>query len=221
MPSRNRTNPLALAILICLYERPMHPYEIAMTLRQRNKHESVRLNYGSLYAIVGSLERRGLIAPRETEREGRLPERTIYELTESGGIEMNDWLSELLSVPVKEYPEFEAALSFLPALAPDVAVMLLEERAQRLELVIAQTRAGVAVAEKMGLPRLFRVEAEFHLVLLEAELNYVDTLRREISDGSLDGSAWWREVFRNPDLLDAHTPEDLRALEDSLRQKEN
>jgi DNA-binding PadR family transcriptional regulator len=221
MSPRSRSNPLALAILICLYERPMHPYEIAMTLRQRNKHESVRLNYGSLYAIVGSLERRGLIAPRETEREGRLPERTIYELTESGAVEMNDWLSELVSVPVKEYPEFEAALSFLPALAPDVAVALLEERAQRLELVLAQTQAGVEMAEKMGLPRLFRVEAEFHMVLLDAELSFVDRLRREIADGSLDGSAWWREVFRNPDLLDAHTPEELRALEERLRHKES
>src|SRR5580693_3907797 len=106
---RNRSNPLALAVLICLYERPMHPYEIATTLRQRNKQESVRLNYGSLYSVVGSLERRGLISPKETERDGRLPERTIYELTEPGRIEIHDWMTDLVSVPVKEYPEFEAA----------------------------------------------------------------------------------------------------------------
>ena len=62
MAGRNRNNPLALAVLLCLTERPMHPYEVATTLRQRQKHESVRLNYGSLYAVVGSLERRGLIA---------------------------------------------------------------------------------------------------------------------------------------------------------------
>ena len=55
MASRNRNNPLALAVLICLSERPMHPYEVATTLRQRQKHESVRLNYGSLYAVVASL----------------------------------------------------------------------------------------------------------------------------------------------------------------------
>ena len=56
MTTRNRSNPLALAVLICLYERPMHPYEVATTLRQRGKHESVRLNYGSLYSVVASLE---------------------------------------------------------------------------------------------------------------------------------------------------------------------
>ena len=95
MAPRNRSNPLALAVLLCLYERPMHPYEVATTLRQRNKHESVRLNYGSLYAVVESLERRGLITPRETARAGRLPERTVYELTDAGRIEMHDWLTDL------------------------------------------------------------------------------------------------------------------------------
>ena len=119
MAARNRNNPLALAVLICLSERPMHPYEVATTLRQRQKHESVRLNYGSLYAVVASLEKRGLIAPQETERAGRLPERTVYRLTDAGLIEAHDWLTDLISTPVKEYPSFEAALSFLPALPPE------------------------------------------------------------------------------------------------------
>ena len=87
MARPNRSNSLALAVLICLYERPMHPYEVSTTLRQRQKHESVRLNYGSLYAVVASLEKRGMIAAKGTERSGRLPERTVYELTDAGRAE--------------------------------------------------------------------------------------------------------------------------------------
>ena len=68
MPRAARSNPLALAVLVSLAERPMHPYEVAQTLRQRAKQESVRLNYGSLYAVVEGLERRGLI--RATGRSG-------------------------------------------------------------------------------------------------------------------------------------------------------
>ena len=125
MAARNRNNPLALAVLICLSERPMHPYEVATTLRQRQKHESVRLNYGSLYAVVASLEKRGLIVPQETRRAGRLPERTVYDLTDTGRIEAHDWLTDLISTPVKDFTSFEAALSFLPALPPDDVVDLL------------------------------------------------------------------------------------------------
>ena len=194
MGPRNRTNPLALAVLLSLYERPMHPYEVATTLRQRNKHESVRLNYGSLYAVVSSLERRGLIAPLETEREGRLPERNVYELTDAGRVEAHDWLTDLVATPVKEYPAFEAALSFLPALPPDDVVGLLRERALRVETEIAQANASHDVAEKIGLPQIFSVEGMYRIALLEAELDFVRRLAADIESGVLGGVDWWRSV---------------------------
>jgi DNA-binding PadR family transcriptional regulator len=194
MPRRNRNNPLALAVLICLYERPMHPYEVASTLRQRHKDESVRLNYGSLYAVVSSLERRGLIVAQDTEREGRLPERTIYGLTDAGRLEAHDWLAELLAIPVKEYPALGAALSFLPALPPAEAVALLEQRAERLELALAQARATVELVEQHGLPRLLWVEVEFELELRGRELEFVRMLVDEISSGALEGLDWWRAI---------------------------
>ena len=199
MPGRNRANPLALAVLICLLERPMHPYEVATTLRQRNKHESIRLNYGSLYSVVESLERRRLITSQETARAGRLPERTVYRLTDAGQIELYDWLTEMVSTPVHEYPSFEAALSFLPALPPDDAVTLLEERAARLEIELAQAQATRELVGKQGVPRLFWVEAEFRNLQREAELSYVRKLAREISSGALDGVQWWREVHERGD----------------------
>jgi DNA-binding PadR family transcriptional regulator len=209
MAPRHRSNPLALAVLICLYERPMHPYEVATTLRERNKHESVRLNYGSLYAVVESLERRGLVVPRESVRAGRLPERTVYELTDAGRIEMHDWLTDLLSTPVKEYPSFQAALSFLPALPPADVVALLRERAQRLAMEMAQEQATREVVEKQGLPRLFWVEDEYRGLLRQTELAYVQRLVREIEDGTLEGAAWWaavHEAGEEPPALPALRP---------------
>jgi DNA-binding PadR family transcriptional regulator len=199
MAARNRSNPLALAVLICLYERPMHPYEVASTLRQRHKEESVRLNFGSLYAVVASLEKRGLIAPQETRREGRLPERTVYRLTDAGRIETHDWLTDLISTPVKDYPAFEAALSFLPALPPDDVAGLLRERVQYLVIELARSGASRQLIEKARLPRLFWVEEEFRVALREAELTYVRRLIADIESGSLEGIEIWRTIHANPD----------------------
>lgn len=199
MPAGKRSNPLALAVLVCLAERPMHPYEVAQTLRTRHKDDSVRLNYGSLYAVVDALVRRGLIAPAETERAGRLPERTIYRLADAGRREMHDWLAELLAVPTKEYPALEAALSFLPAMAPDEAVSLLAERIERLRIDLARAGALRELVEKSRLPRLFWVEAEFANALREAELAFVERLHGEINAGTLEGIAWWRQVHEDPD----------------------
>lgn len=204
MARPNRNNPLALAVMICLYERPMHPYEVSTTLRQRQKHESIRLNYGSLYAVVDSLEKRGLITAKGTERSGRLPERTIYELTDAGHLEMHDWLTELMSTPVNDYPGFGAALTFLPALAPDDVVALLKERAQRLEFQLAEMASSRELVEKRGLPRLFWIEAEFHKVLREAELRFVLDTVDEIETGTLDGLTWWREIHEHPDATALH-----------------
>ena len=197
MPARNRSNSLALAVLVCLSERPMHPYEVATTLRERQKHESIRLNYGSLYAVVESLARRNLITAEGTERSGRLPERTVYALTDAGRVEMHDWLTDLISTPVKDYPEFEAALSLLPALAPADVVSLLKERAQRLEFQLAGMTATRELCEKQGIPRLFWIEAEFHQALRVVELDYVRKLAREIEAGSLDGLKWWQDTHEH------------------------
>ncbi len=198
MPAGKRSNPLALAVLVCLSERPMHPYEVAQTLRTRHKDDSVRLNYGSLYAVVDALVRRGLIEAAETERAGRLPERTIYRATDAGLVEMHDWLAELLAVPAKEYPALEAALSFLPALAPDEALGLLEERADRLEAELAGAGALRELVEKARLPRLLWVEAELAVTLRQAELDFVRRLIADISSEALDGLAWWRQVHDQP-----------------------
>jgi DNA-binding PadR family transcriptional regulator len=199
MGPRNRSNPLALAVLISLYERPMHPYEVASTLRQRVKHESVRLNYGSLYAVVEALEKRGLIEPQGTTREGRLPERTVYRLTDAGRIEMHDWLTDLIATPVKEYPAFEAALSFLPALPPADVVALLRERAQAIEHELARWDASRELVEKQGLPRLFWVEDEYRSQLRRTELEFVRHLAADVESGSLEGTAWWAAVHEGGD----------------------
>jgi DNA-binding PadR family transcriptional regulator len=195
MTTNNRTNPLALAVLSCLYERPMHPYEVAQTLRHRAKHESIRLNYGSLYNVVEGLEKRGFIRVTETVREGRRPERTVYEITETGSREFVDWLSALITTPVKEYLQFEAALSLLPALPPGEAAALLHERIKELEHRLNFSKLTMDNMRKAGLPRLFGVENEYTEALMQAELDYVRTLIKEIEDGTLDGIEMWRHWF--------------------------
>ena len=195
MPSNNRSNPLALAVLSCLYERPMHPYEVAQTLRHRAKHESIKLNYGSLYNVVEGLEKRGFIRVTETLREGRRPERTVYEITETGSRELIDWLSALITTPVKEYLQFEAALSLLPALPPGEAAALLRERINELEHRLNFSKLTMDNMRKAGLPRLFGVENEYVEALMQAEVDYVRNLIKEIEGGTLEGLEMWQHWF--------------------------
>jgi DNA-binding PadR family transcriptional regulator len=198
MARRKISNPLALAVLACLYERPMHPYEMATTMRTRNKDESVKLNYGSLYSVVDALHRGGLIESQETTREGRRPERTVYRITDSGVHELLDWLGELLSTPVKEYTQFEAGLSFLPVVTPADAVALLGARVNRLDMELTGRNS---VRARLGehIPRLFSVEYEYKSMLLEAELAWLRTLVSDIESGALGGSEFWTSIHAADD----------------------
>jgi DNA-binding PadR family transcriptional regulator len=212
MPARSRSNPLALAVLTCLFEKPMHPYEMAQTMRSRAKHESVKLNYGSLYGVVEGLEKRGLIRARETTRAGRRPQRTIYEITPAGEIELNEWMTELVSVPVKEYPRFEAALSFLPSLPPDEVPELLRQRCAALEIAVEQIEAAIDGSLKRGLARLFIVEDGYRVALMRRELEFARDLADEIDAGTLSGLELWRSWYED---AAAPPPDDPRPPTDN------
>jgi DNA-binding PadR family transcriptional regulator len=192
---RSISNPLALAVLASLHERPMHPYEMASIMRERGKEQSIKLNYGSLYTVVDSLAKNGLIEAVAARREGRRPERTVYQLTEAGRARLDAWMSELLAEPVKEYPQFEAALSLLPVLHPDTVVELLHTRIRLLQKEIAQARIMLETARNARLPRLLLIEGEYHVAMREAELSWVQRLVGELEAGTLEGQDGWRHVY--------------------------
>ena len=194
MARRRVSNPLALAVLSCLIERPMHPYEISTTLRERGKEHSIKLNYGSLYSVVESLRKHGLITARETTRAGRRPERTVYAITDPGRAEFEDWLSELLSTPVREYMSLEAGLSLIGGLPPDVVADLLDSRVEKLRTEVGTVEAMLAGAREQGVPDLFLIESVFRVRMLRAEEEFVTQLSRDIRDGALAGTKAWGRV---------------------------
>ncbi|HEX6493695.1 MAG TPA: PadR family transcriptional regulator, partial [Candidatus Dormibacteraeota bacterium] len=184
-PRRDITNPLALAVLALLFERPMHPYEIASLMRNRAIHEAIKLNYGSLYTVVDSLLRAGLIETQSTVRDGRRPERTVYRLTDAGRAKFDGWLRHLLRTPVKEYTQFAAGLAFAAAVGTAELGELLEERARRIEAELAECQTIVDSLTERGLPRLFMLESEHAQMLRTAELAWVRGLIGALADGSL------------------------------------
>ena len=216
MPPAAYRNLWALTVLCLLHERPMHPYEMQRLIRQRHNDAFLDLKRGSLYHAIERLERAGLIEVVETSREGRRPERTVYRLTESGRVKLDAWMSQLIAEPVKEYPQFEAALSLLPVLHPDKVVTLLHTRIRILEKEIAEVRVLLDAASKAGLPRLLLIEGEYHLVQRETELAWVQNLAGELEAGTLEGLDGWRHVYETGEApawdVDVSALEKLREI---------
>src|SRR5260370_9571815 len=100
----------------------------------------------------------------EARREGRRPERTVYQLTDAGRVKLDAWMSELLSTPVKEYPQFEAALSLMPVLHPDTVLDLLRLRTRALEKEIGGGGLLPDAPRKGGGPPPRPTHSDFHPV---------------------------------------------------------
>ncbi len=210
MAKRKVANPLAFAVLGSLSERPMHPYEISTTLRSRGKDSSIKLNYGSLYSVVGALEKHGFIEAQETIRDGNRPERTVYRLTAAGEAEFKDWLTELIGSPAREFHPLEAGLAYLPGLHPDRVAELLEQRLVAVDAEIEQITAAHEQMASTDFPRIFWVESEFRLALLQAESAYVHQLAEEIRTDAVSGLPFLRQAWKNSIELGIAPAEQLK-----------
>jgi DNA-binding PadR family transcriptional regulator len=187
----------------------MYPYEMTTNLRERGKEDSIRLNFGSLYAVIKSLEKHALIQATHTERVGNRPERIVYAITAEGKVEAVDWLRELIGEPVKEYPAFEAGLSLLPMLTPEDAITLLSGRLVQLDADLSERQLERQSPQVRHLPELFLIESDYRVAMLGAERAFVAALADRIRSGHLGGIDLW---VRLHELLAAgHSHDQLNA----------
>ena len=194
MAKRRRVgNLMGLAVLSSVVFRPLHPYEMANTLRGWGKDRDFEIKWGSLYTVVRNLAKHGLIAEVESSREGRRPERTVYRLTDEGRAELVDWTKELLAEAEPEYSRFRAGLSVMAVLGPDEVVTLLHQRLAAVERQISETEATRQV-HAPRVPRLFLIELEYDVAMLAAERAWVRSLAEEIDGGTLPGLDEWRHA---------------------------
>jgi DNA-binding PadR family transcriptional regulator len=183
-PYRNLT-PLSLVILELLTERAMHPYEMQQLIRERHTDQVVKVRAGSLYHTVERLRRASLIKAVETGREGRRPERTVYEITEDGRDQFHANLRELVRTPETEYPLFGVAVEMLGKLSRSDAKDLLRRRAVALEARLAGGEQVLAALAKSGLSRICTIDTEYLMAMCRAELAWVRQLMDEIGTDDL------------------------------------
>jgi DNA-binding PadR family transcriptional regulator len=192
----NRHRPyslLALAILELLAEAPMHPYEMKQRMVEREHARAIPFKQASIYDTVERLTEAGFVEPLLTNREGRRPERTIYQLTPAGAAELDTWVRHLLEEPTPEYPRFGAALMFLGALRhKEEAIKVLERRAKAYEVEIANVDTKLRQVPP-DLPRLFTIEEEYGQAMRRAELEWIRRTIAELNDGSLE----WPEMLEH------------------------
>jgi DNA-binding PadR family transcriptional regulator len=192
MSSDVRSSPLAVTVLGMLHTQPLHPYGIQRLIRQWGKDQVVNVGQrASLYRTIDRLQAAGLVTVRETERGQRYPERTIYEITDTGRAVAREWLAGMLAVPKPEFPEFPAALSHIMMMTPREALPLLERRETALTAIHEGLEAGMAAAR--DLPRVLMLESEYLLATAATQLHWIRSVIEDLREGKL---SWSDEELR-------------------------
>jgi DNA-binding PadR family transcriptional regulator len=183
---------MGLAVLGLLAGGPLHPYRMQRLLKEWGKDQVVNVGQrANLYKTIKRLHDAGLIAVHQTERDQGYPERTVYELTEDGRGTMHAWLSEMISTPRNEYPQFPAALSFLMLLGPEESRQVLARRADILREQLAVID-GELKDYADTLPRVTMLETEYQRAITAAELRWVKKVIEDLRTGAL---AWSEDDF--------------------------
>jgi DNA-binding PadR family transcriptional regulator len=205
-------NLLALSLLSLLAQQPMYPYEMAQTLRARGKESNFQINWGSFYTVVRNLEKYGFIEEAGTQREGRQPERTTYQITAQGLAELRDWLAELLSVPEDDRGGFVTALSEAGILPPEEVISLLTARLATLDKDNAGHQADLKLWTER-LPRVLLVETEYQLAMRLAQATWLRGLLKELVEGTISGMDAWRHIHETGEM-----PPEFRELDELAKR---
>jgi DNA-binding PadR family transcriptional regulator len=178
---------LGISVLALLRERPMHGYEMFQTLVQRQADRIVKVRPGSLYHVVDRLTEEKLILRAATARDGKRPERAIYEITEAGAEALAERVCQLIATPVHEFPQFVVALAEVDALGIDAAANAVYERVGALEARAAEI---MALRDAGVTPGGYLVALDYLLAGMQAELSWL----REFASSLRSGQLEWRQA---------------------------
>jgi DNA-binding PadR family transcriptional regulator len=171
---------LGISVLALLRGRPMHGYEMFQTLVERHADRIVKVRPGSLYHVVDRLTEEKLIRRAATARDGKRPERAIYEITDAGVEALADRVGQLIAVPAHEFPQFAVALAEIDTLGADAAADAVADRVGALESRIAEI---MAVRDASVTPAGYLVAFDYLLATMQAELSWLQSFAGSMRSG--------------------------------------
>lgn len=107
-----------LIVLGILKRESLSAYDIQKLVEYRNISKWVKISTPSIYKKVIQLEEKGFIKSN-TVREGKMPEKAVYSLTEAGEKEFESLMYEIASQPVRFFLDFNAVIVNLSSLPPE------------------------------------------------------------------------------------------------------
>lgn len=163
-----------LIVLGILKKEPMSAYDIQKLVEYRNISKWVKISTPSIYKKAIQLEEKGLIKG-EIVKEGKMPEKAVYSLTEAGEKEFEKLMLEIAGKPIHLFLDFNAVIVNLDSLSPQMqkeCINKIEENIDILKMYLEQN-----LKEKENIPEIPKTG----IAVLRQQMVLVDAIEKWIS----------------------------------------
>lgn len=160
---------------------PTYGHQIRRAIEMTNMEAWTEIRVGSLYHALHQLEVEGLIEVVRSERQGRLPARTVYAITPEGGVELAALRDRALREVSQVRDPFDIGLWVAGGTAPDDLAVIVAQRLQALRLqrdAIAEERRQLTA--KAVLPPTGELLMRHGEARLEADIKWHEELLGEL-----------------------------------------
>ena len=166
-----------LIVLGMLKKEPMSAYDIQKLVEYRNISKWVKISTPSIYKKAIQLEEKGLIKG-EIVKEGKMPEKSVYSLTEAGEAEFERLMFESASKPISIFLDFNAVIVNLDSLPIEKQKECIEEIENNVKTLKAYLEENIAEKEnKPNIPATGIAVLRQQFVLVEAIEAWINSLK--------------------------------------------
>ena len=140
-----------LIVLGMLKKEPMSAYDIQKLVEYRNISKWVKISTPSIYKKTVQLEKKGFVKG-SIVKEGKMPEKVIYSLTDAGQEEFEKLMLEIAAKPIRIFLDFNAVIVNLDSLSSEnrkQCIDSIEENIKELKSYLEQN-----IHEKENLPEI-------------------------------------------------------------------
>lgn len=169
-----------LIVLGMLRKESLSAYDIQKLVEYRNISKWVKISTPSIYKKVLQLEEKGLISSH-TEREGKMPEKAVYTLTDAGKGEFERLMLEISCKPINIFLDFNAVIVNLESMSKERQKECLDNIERNMNAQKDCLKENIALKEKdSDIPATGMAVLRQQLLLADAIEEWISALKKEV-----------------------------------------
>jgi DNA-binding PadR family transcriptional regulator len=171
---------IEVILLSIVSEKPSYAYEIDKTIECRDMRRWVRVGVASIYQVLKRLEEKELVYSQK-EKEGRMPDRKRYYITDSGRVALAEASKRLLSNLEWYYLDLNVGLETSDILTPEEMINCLTKRLSLVRANIKRMKENFSAGIEM--PYKKKEVIKNLIYFREAEERFLQEILQELHGG--------------------------------------